>query len=481
MSPDFLKQVLENVDKNRGPSAEPESSRNRSENKQPIDCIVDTCKTVSYSTRDLVNHLLLNHGDLLAGLAAAKLCSELLKDDDKPDYHNYRSKYFESKKLFFCRLTEECAFVTESIKIIQQHEKYHQQDNRKQCGKCSVFFESRSILKDHAKTCCFDKFIARIDALKVSLGMVTIKKEPRRPYEPPSLSCTHQVKGCAQMFSDRRILHDHASKCEFRPKKFGTCHVCIPARSYFYEKDYNDHFNKKHPKSRASKSRTTTPNPRHPSQKSRSTTRDQGHPLRPPYPTRAITPESRELRHESHSNNSRSWTPVQSEMSGSRPMPTPSDVRIHPRSLGPSIRRSHDDPGASGRRLSRDDPGASARWLSHDRPGVSRDHQRDLFDYPPENRPLERPRRRVRDNNSSEERRGDEPPRYRTRQNSTEERPGDETRYRGLVNDMSDVRRGHLSPEFPEMAPSINCNECPLKFTSIQDAMNHQSEAHAGK
>ena len=83
-------------------------------------------------------------------------------------------------------------------------------------------------------------------------------------------------------------------------------------------------------------------------------------------------------------------------------------------------------------------------------------------------RPLERPRRRVRDNNSSEERRGDEPPRYRTRQNSTEERPGDETRYRGLVNDMSDVRRGHLSPEFPEMLPSINCNECPLKFTSIQ-------------
>ena len=298
----------------------------------------------------------------------------------------FRSKYFESKKLFFCRLTEECAFVTESIKIIQQHEKYHQQDNRKQCGKCSVFFESRSILKDHAKTCCFDKFIARIDALKVSLGMVTIKKEPRRPYEAPSLSCTHQVKGCAQMFSDRRILHDHASKCEFRPKKFGTCHVCIPARSYFYEKDYNDHFNKKHPKSRASKSRTTTPNPRHPSQKSRSTSRDQGHPLRPPYSTRATTPESRELRHESHSNNSRSWTPVQSEMSGSRPMPTPSDVRIHPRSLGPSIRRSRDEPGASARRLSRDDPWASVRRLSHDRPGASRDHQRDLFDNPPENR-----------------------------------------------------------------------------------------------
>lgn len=98
-----------------------------------------------------------------------------------------------------------------------------------------------------------------------------------------------------------------------------------------------------------------------------------------------------------------------------------------------------------------------------------------LFDYPPENRPLERPRRRVQDNNSSEERRRDEPPRYRTQQNCDRRETQRWDTLTGTFCQCTcptcDVGLSRL--RFPEMAPSINCNECPLKFTSIQDAMNH--------
>ena len=64
-------------------------------------------------------------------------------------------------------------------------------------------------------------------------------------YSAQSVACTHQVNGCALMFSDARILDEHADKCEFMSQKFRTCYICNPARSFYYESDYNDHLEKR--------------------------------------------------------------------------------------------------------------------------------------------------------------------------------------------------------------------------------------------
>jgi len=59
--------------------------------------------------------------------------------------------------------------------------------------------------------------------------------------------CTHNQRGCKEMFHDKTELHKHARKCKHRPTTTFSCRHVGCTKRYFYEEDYEKHVAKFHP------------------------------------------------------------------------------------------------------------------------------------------------------------------------------------------------------------------------------------------
>jgi len=141
----------------------------------------------------------------------------------------------EDKVLLPC---QHCEAQFTELSLLTRHVNRHKDSAAVQCDHCRNFVKVEE-KQQHQLVCLHKGELEKIRILKAPLSPLAI---PRIKLH----QCTHKQVGCAEVFTEKKDLHDHARKCRFRPKTNFSCQHTGCKKRYYYKADYDRHVAKFH-------------------------------------------------------------------------------------------------------------------------------------------------------------------------------------------------------------------------------------------
>lgn len=206
-----------------------------------IGCPFLNCRERKSTLSDLVDHYIENHEHSISKLL---LMRKLSPDRFVSSDTNITSIHIlgEKREVTCCSLCE-IPFIDNML--LSQHVANHSDENVTQCEYCRIFIkvEEQEI---HQLSCQYKDELIKIENIINSHNTVKSLPPSQQLSDQKTFLCTHRHGGCMESFSGKKLLHQHARKCRFRPNTSFTCNHDGCTKRYYYKQDFERHVIRQH-------------------------------------------------------------------------------------------------------------------------------------------------------------------------------------------------------------------------------------------